>query len=65
MQEYDSLWSLPAIAPRPLLIANGADDPRCPVTPTHPGLSWFAGSLQLLSAPQKVKGMSTWGRNNP
>lgn len=30
-QDYDSLWSLPAIAPRPLLIANGALDPRCPV----------------------------------
>ena len=27
------MWSLPAIAPRPLLIANGANDPRCPVDP--------------------------------
>jgi hypothetical protein len=30
-QEYDALWSLPAIAPRPLLVANGAKDARCPV----------------------------------
>ena len=37
-QEYDSLWSLPAIAPRPLLVANGALDPRCPVNPKSAGM---------------------------
>ncbi|XP_058785125.1 uncharacterized protein LOC131660027 [Vicia villosa] len=27
--KYDSPYSVPSIAPRPLLIINGADDPRC------------------------------------
>ncbi|KAL5558822.1 hypothetical protein UlMin_035033, partial [Ulmus minor] len=31
---FDSPYTVPAIAPRPLLIANGAEDPRCPL----PGL---------------------------
>lgn len=30
-QGYDAPQSLPAIAPRPFLIANGELDPRCPV----------------------------------
>ncbi|XP_021277093.1 uncharacterized protein LOC110411313 isoform X3 [Herrania umbratica] len=29
--QFDSPYSIPAIAPRPLLILNGADDPRCPL----------------------------------
>ncbi|KAF2304452.1 hypothetical protein GH714_031639 [Hevea brasiliensis] len=28
---FDSPYTIPAIAPRPLLILNGADDPRCPL----------------------------------
>jgi fermentation-respiration switch protein FrsA (DUF1100 family) len=31
MQKYDSPHSLPALAPRPLLVANGELDPRCPL----------------------------------
>ncbi|MQL81215.1 hypothetical protein Taro_013667 [Colocasia esculenta] len=29
--EFDSPYTIPAIAPRPLLILNGAEDPRCPL----------------------------------
>ncbi|XP_010668130.2 uncharacterized protein LOC104885118 [Beta vulgaris subsp. vulgaris] len=29
--EFDAPYTIPAIAPRPLLILNGADDPRCPL----------------------------------
>ncbi|GLT25447.1 hypothetical protein SLA2020_005750 [Shorea laevis] len=29
--DFDSPYSIPAIAPRPLLILNGAEDPRCPL----------------------------------
>ncbi|KAL8153299.1 hypothetical protein V2J09_011059 [Rumex salicifolius] len=29
--EFDSPFSVPVIAPRPLLILNGGEDPRCPV----------------------------------
>ncbi|KAF9681124.1 hypothetical protein SADUNF_Sadunf06G0192900 [Salix dunnii] len=28
---FDSPYTVPAIAPRPLLIVNGAEDPRCPL----------------------------------
>lgn len=31
MQSYDSPQSLPLLAPRPFLIANGELDPRCPL----------------------------------
>ncbi|PON37258.1 Alpha/Beta hydrolase fold containing protein [Parasponia andersonii] len=34
VSKFDSPYSIPAIAPRPLLILNGAEDPRCPL----PGL---------------------------
>ncbi|XP_042497277.1 putative hydrolase YtaP [Macadamia integrifolia] len=29
--QFDALHTVPAIAPRPLLIINGAEDPRCPL----------------------------------
>ncbi|KAK9211102.1 hypothetical protein WN943_000476 [Citrus x changshan-huyou] len=29
--QFDSPYTIPAIAPRPLLIINGAEDPRCPL----------------------------------
>ncbi|KAK9946682.1 hypothetical protein M0R45_012132 [Rubus argutus] len=29
--QFDSPYTVPAIAPRPLLIINGAEDPRCPL----------------------------------
>ncbi|KAL7586434.1 hypothetical protein Lser_V15G39473 [Lactuca serriola] len=29
--EFDSPYTVPLIAPRPLLIINGQDDPRCPI----------------------------------
>ncbi|KAE8056594.1 hypothetical protein FH972_013350 [Carpinus fangiana] len=29
--DFDAPYTIPAIAPRPLLILNGADDPRCPL----------------------------------
>ncbi|CAN6190785.1 unnamed protein product [Urochloa humidicola] len=30
--QFDAPYSIPLIAPRPLLLLNGADDPRCPIT---------------------------------
>ncbi|KAL5850448.1 hypothetical protein ACOSQ4_008461 [Xanthoceras sorbifolium] len=29
--QFDSPYTIPAIAPRPILILNGAEDPRCPL----------------------------------
>jgi hypothetical protein len=29
--QFDAPYSLPLIAPRPLLLLNGAEDPRCPI----------------------------------
>ena len=31
LEDYDAAQSLPCIAPRPLLVANGELDPRCPI----------------------------------
>lgn len=31
LEEYDAPRSLPAIAPRSLLVVSGAQDPRCPI----------------------------------
>ncbi|CAN6172650.1 unnamed protein product [Urochloa humidicola] len=30
--QFDAPYSIPLIAPRPLLLLNGAEDPRCPIT---------------------------------
>ena len=35
LQLYDAPFSLPLIAPRPLLIVNGALDLRCPLAGLH------------------------------
>ncbi|KMZ60163.1 hypothetical protein ZOSMA_5G00240 [Zostera marina] len=29
--QFDSPYTFPSLAPRPLIVANGADDPRCPL----------------------------------
>ncbi|GER38067.1 tesmin/TSO1-like CXC domain-containing protein [Striga asiatica] len=41
---FDSPYTLPAIAPRPLLILNGKEDPRCPL-----------GGLELAESRTKQK----------
>ncbi|EXC19460.1 hypothetical protein L484_006155 [Morus notabilis] len=54
---FDSPYTVPAIAPRPLLILNGAEDPRCPL----PGLEFVAEpgiGHQLTSL--MVKEASDW-----
>ncbi|XP_022730174.1 uncharacterized protein LOC111285154 [Durio zibethinus] len=57
---FDSPYSIPAIAPRPLLILNGADDPRCPLdgikTPTKRARKAYANAhasnnFKLIAQP--------------
>lgn len=35
LEDFDSPKSLPCIAPRPLIVVNGRDDPRYAFTPRH------------------------------
>ncbi|XWS72557.1 hypothetical protein CRYUN_Cryun02cG0050000 [Craigia yunnanensis] len=58
--QFDSPYSIPVIAPRPLLILNGADDPRCPLdgieTPTKRALKVYAkahssNNFKLIAQP--------------
>ncbi|KAL5190200.1 putative hydrolase YtaP [Glycine soja] len=49
--QFDSPYSVPTIAPRPLLIVNGAEDPRCPVAGLEiprAKASWAYGEFDCL-----------------
>ncbi|KAM0938571.1 putative peptidase S9, prolyl oligopeptidase, catalytic domain, alpha/Beta hydrolase [Dioscorea sansibarensis] len=58
--QFDAPYSVPAIAPRPLLIVNGAGDPRCPLagleTPVARAVEAYKGAgclekFQLIAEP--------------
>jgi len=51
LEKYDSPASLPCIAPRPLLILNGQDDPRCPVGGLIPAVNAARLRYHLLNQP--------------
>ncbi|KAH1253015.1 putative esterase YitV [Glycine max] len=49
--QFDSPYSVPTIAPRPLLIVNGAEDPRCPIAGLEiprAKASWAYGEFDCL-----------------
>ena len=50
LEHYDAPRSLPAIAPRPLLIVSGACDPRCPVRGLRPALRAAERAYRLHGA---------------
>ena len=54
-QQYDALHSLPTIAPRPLLVANGAEDPRCPVEGLQPVFAATLSAYEAAGCPDKFK----------
>jgi hypothetical protein len=60
LEAYDAPLSLPLIAPRPLLLANGELDPRCPMAGVREALAaaaaayaarGAAGALELFEQP--------------
>ena len=55
MQGYDAAYSLPAIAPRPLLIANGELDPRCPIAGLEAPVLAAQQAYKEMGCPQNLK----------
>ncbi|KAK9840969.1 hypothetical protein WJX81_003405 [Elliptochloris bilobata] len=55
LTEYDSLWSLPAIAPRPLLVGNGALDPRCPIAGLEAPLAAAREAYAACGGPEHLQ----------
>ena len=55
MQGYDATYSLPAIAPRPLLIANGELDPRCPIAGLKEPVLAAQQTYERMGCPQNLK----------
>lgn len=49
---YDTPASLPCIAPRPLLILNGEDDPRCPIAGVREAEQAAAAAYAAAGAPR-------------
>ncbi|CAK9325489.1 unnamed protein product [Citrullus colocynthis] len=53
--QFDSIYSVSAIAPRPLLLLNGADDPRCPIAGLDAPISRTQTAYQKFGCPEKFK----------
>ena len=51
---YDAPLSLPCIAPRPLLITNGGEDPRCPVAGLTAALPALEAAYQQAGLPSNL-----------
>eukprot|EP00252_Welwitschia_mirabilis_P009609 TRINITY_DN2226_c0_g1_i3.p1 TRINITY_DN2226_c0_g1~~TRINITY_DN2226_c0_g1_i3.p1 ORF type:complete len:363 (+),score=76.91 TRINITY_DN2226_c0_g1_i3:406-1494(+) len=52
---FDASFSVPFIAPRPLLIINGEKDPRCPVEGLYEVISKAENAYTLADVPEKFK----------
>eukprot|EP00239_Pterosperma_sp_CCMP1384_P000174 CAMPEP_0197847578 /NCGR_PEP_ID=MMETSP1438-20131217/6458_1 /TAXON_ID=1461541 /ORGANISM="Pterosperma sp., Strain CCMP1384" /LENGTH=293 /DNA_ID=CAMNT_0043459537 /DNA_START=1422 /DNA_END=2303 /DNA_ORIENTATION=- len=52
LDKLDSSLTLPMIAPRPLLVLNGEEDPRCPVEGLEEPLQFTQEAYEALSAIQ-------------
>lgn len=53
--DFDSPHTVPAIAPRPLLILNGADDPRCPLDGLNNAVSKAHEAYEENKCPQNFE----------
>ncbi|XP_010249673.1 PREDICTED: uncharacterized protein LOC104592159 [Nelumbo nucifera] len=53
--QFDSPYTVPAIAPRPLLIVNGAEDPRCPLAGLEIPVSRAQEVYKEANCPEKFK----------
>ncbi|KAM0880919.1 hypothetical protein ACQ4PT_033271 [Festuca glaucescens] len=51
--QFDALYSVPLIAPRPLLLLNGAEDPRCPVPGLQEAVSRAANAYEEVGSAEK------------
>ena len=55
LQGYDATYSLAAIAPRPLLIANGELDPRCPIAGLREPIFAARQAYESMGFPQNLR----------
>ncbi|XP_022975811.1 uncharacterized protein LOC111476405 isoform X2 [Cucurbita maxima] len=55
VSQFGSIYSVPAIAPRPLLLLNGADDPRCPIAGLDALVSETQVAYQRFGCPENFK----------
>ncbi|KVH72802.1 hypothetical protein Ccrd_025580 [Cynara cardunculus var. scolymus] len=53
--EFDSVHTVPLIAPRPLLILNGEEDPRCPIAGLDVTISRTCKAFQDANCPDSFK----------
>ncbi|ONK69056.1 uncharacterized protein A4U43_C05F18830 [Asparagus officinalis] len=53
--QFDSPYTVPIIAPRPHLILNGADDPRCPLAGLDTPISRAVEAYKEANCPEKFK----------
>lgn len=53
--EFDSPDTIPAIAPRPLVIINGAEDPRCPLDGLKTAVSRATDAYRDANCPENFK----------
>ncbi|CAM0912912.1 unnamed protein product [Alopecurus aequalis] len=53
--QFDALFSVPLIAPRPLLLLNGAKDPRCPIPGLQEAVSRTANAYEEAGSAEKFK----------
>lgn len=51
--QFDALYSVPPIAPRPLLLLNGAEDPRCPISGLQEAVSRAANAYEEAGSAEK------------
>lgn len=53
--QFDSPYTVPAIVPRPQLIINGTDDPRCPLAGLETPISRAEEAYEQADCPEKFK----------
>ncbi|KAG6507528.1 uncharacterized protein LOC121981152 [Zingiber officinale] len=53
--QFDAPYTVPAIAPRPLLILNGAEDPRCPLSGLDVSIAKVNGIYEEANCKEKFK----------
>lgn len=51
--QFDAPYSLPLLAPRPLLLLNGAEDPRCPISGLGEAISKTAKAYEESGCAEK------------
>ncbi|KAM3282301.1 hypothetical protein P3S67_025946 [Capsicum chacoense] len=57
--QFDVPYTVPTIAPRPLLILNGEDDPRCPLGDLEIPASKACNAYEEANCPQNFKGLGS------